>query len=188
MPTRLSLNSLNNDFVSDIKGGKKKKSSKKQSKLVSKKTSKLVSRKKSKSSKKPSKKPSKLVSRKKSKMSKKPSKMSKKPSKVSKKPSKMSKKPSKMSKKPSKMSKKSKSKVKRGLPLKLQAFQQIVKYLANELGGHSPKLLTLVKMIRTTVIEKNPNASVDDITKKTIEEFNKNKSKYVTEYQKLKKN
>ena len=186
MPTRLSLNSLNNDFVSDIKGGKKKKSksSKKQSKLVSKKTSKLVSRKKSKLSKKTSKsskKPSKLVSRKKSKMSKKPSKMSKKPSK-------MSKKLSKMSKKPSKMSKKSKSKVKRGLPLKLQAFQQIVKYLANELGGHSPKLLTLVKMIRTTVIEKNPNASVDDITKKTIEEFNKNKSKYVTEYQKLKKN
>lgn len=184
MPTRLSLNSLDSDysdFLSNLKGGKKKsKSSKKTSKLVSKKPSKKpskVSRKKSKASKKPSK-----VSKKTSKVSRKKSKTSKKPSKL------VSKKPSKVSKKPSKMSKNSKRKVKRELPLKLQAFQKIVKYLATELGGHSPMIFKLAKIIRNNVIEKNPNASVDDITKKTIEEFNKNKSKYTTEYQKLKKN
>ena len=163
MPTRLNVNSLDlddSDYLSNLN---------KINNSLFKQIGGKVSRKKSK-------KGSKLVARKKSKMSKKPSKMSKKPSKMSKKPSKISKK-----------SKKSR-KVKRELPLKLQAFQKIVKHLASELGGHSPMIFKLEKMIRNLVIEKNPNDSVDDITKKTIDEFNKNKSKYTSEYQKLKKN
>ena len=175
MPTRLNVNSLDlddSDYLSNlnkINNSLFKQIGGKVSRKKSKKGSKLVSKKKSK-------KGSKLLARKKSKMSKKPSKMSKKPSKMSKKPSKISKK-----------SKKSR-KVKRELPLKLQAFQKIVKYLATELGGHTPMIIKLAKIIRDSVIESDPKASVDDITKKTMEEFSNNKSKYTVVYQKLKKN
>lgn len=84
-----------------------------------------------------------------------------------------------------KMSKRKSKSIKRTLPEKLQEFQKLVKHLASALG-HSPQLFKLAKTVRDEVMKTNPNASIQDITKKSMKYFDDNKDKLSAEYEKLK--
>lgn len=84
-----------------------------------------------------------------------------------------------------KMSKRKSKSIKKTLPEKLQEFQKLVKHLASALG-HSPQLFKLAKTVRDEVMKTNPNASIQDITKKSMKYFDDNKDKLSAEYEKLK--
>ena len=47
-------------------------------------------------------------------------------------------------------------------------------------------LFRLAKQVRDEVMKSNPNATVQDITKKSMKYFDDNKSKLTAEYEKLK--
>jgi hypothetical protein len=80
---------------------------------------------------------------------------------------------------------KKKGSTKRALPEKLKEFQKLVKHMAASLG-HTPHLFKLAKVVRDEIMSANPNASIQDITKKSIKLFDDKKTFYATEYNKIK--
>ena len=54
------------------------------------------------------------------------------------------------------------------------------------MGGHSRQIFSLAKIIRDEVIKSYPNASPSEVRQKTIDLFDKNKSKYEKVYKELK--
>ena len=75
---------------------------------------------------------------------------------------------------------------KRALPEAMQAFQKIVAHLSLALGGRSPTVLKLAKIVKDETSKSNPNLSPMDLAKKTNDHFDKNKEKFKKEFEKLK--